>query len=73
MTERDWRVLYPSETVNRLMEGTCILCPDGWRATSIGYLVDLNSKAWAHLTCSAIKRGNMSSADFLNSVLDGRA
>jgi hypothetical protein len=69
MTQRDWRVVYAGETE---LEGTCVLCSTGWRPNSIGFLVDVNSPTWAHLTCSAYQRGNMSSADYLDQVLDRR-
>ncbi len=67
---RDWRVLYPSETANSL-EGTCTLCPEGWRGSSLGYLVDISGTAWAHLTCVALRRGDLSSPEYLNWILDG--
>jgi uncharacterized protein YbdZ (MbtH family) len=70
--QRDWRVLKPEETEHSL-EGTCLLCPDGWRPTSHGSLVDVAGTAWAHLECVAANRGELGSTQYLNGVLDGQA
>ena len=69
--DRDWRYLKPEETEHTL-EGTCLLCPDGWRPSGHGVLADIAGSSWAHLSCVAAMRGELGSTEYLNIVLDAR-
>lgn len=68
---RDWRYLKPEETEHSL-DGTCMLCPDGWRPKGHGCWVDIAGDAWVHLSCVVAMRGELGSIEYLNIVLDAR-
>jgi hypothetical protein len=65
----DWRFLRPDETEYSL-EGDCLVCELGWPDPN-GCWVDISvSDVWAHPSCVVAHRGDMSSREYLNWVVE---